>query len=757
MAEKKLLDFFLAEAEEHIAILEGGFLELEKNPSQVSGLQELFRAAHTLKGSASLVKLNTTREVAHSLEDVLESIRDRRLQISRFVVDWLLHTLDAIKFLISEVVKGNPEKKEIAQEIRDSLKVVLTDKETLKTGDLKKEKPVLEKRRLDRRDKDIGTLSNYVRVHVDNIEQTMNLVGELIILKNYLISETGVVTDLRDEIGYAGNRLLKEIEEFNSRYTYSIPEKVSYVDPLLEDFRELEFDRYDELNLFSRKLNEITDDIIEALKSISDFFERFSIQTRRLDNLSLNLKDLISESRMVETGRLFQRFTRTIRDMAHESGKKVRFIVRGAETRIDRLLYERLFDPLLHIIRNAISHGIEPPEERLRKGKPEEGRIALIAKQESNSVIIDIKDDGRGIDLGTVYRQAVKMGLLQKGTKLTKGQLLNFLFNPGFTTREDVDLTSGRGVGLDVVRQATAEMNGTINVGTVEGKGTIFRIRLPLTLIIVSTIRFKTGGIEFVVPSSLVQELIEVDMEEYDTEKGVISLRERDVSVRDLAAILKIKPLRSSTKTPALLFNLMTGRQIALLVDELTGQEDTVIKPLGRFLEGLKYYAGVSISADGRLMPVINPLGLLELPVGTGIEEQMWPEMVEIESGQNVLIVDDSLSVRKFVSTILQQRGYKVLTATNGLEALNIIDEQPVDMIILDLEMPVMHGYELLRELERRGLSEIVPTVVLTSRASEKHKEKAKSLGARDYLVKPFEEDLLLEIVKKHLKSLHHA
>ncbi|GMT46956.1 MAG: hybrid sensor histidine kinase/response regulator [bacterium] len=750
MAEKGLRDFFLAEAEEHLVVLEKGFLELEKNPSDLSEMQELFRAAHSLKGSAALVKLDTTSKVAHNLEDVLESIRDGNTPVTRPVIDWLLHTLDAIKLLISEITLGNPEIIEIADEVEESLKEILSEEETAGSVSIKEKKAVPEKRQVPRRKEDIEVLSNYVKVHVDNIEQMMNLVGELTILKNYLLSETGGILDLKDEIEYAGGRLIKEIDDFSSKYAYSIPDKITYVDALLEDFRELEFDRYDELNLFTHKLHEIMDDITEALKDSANFLVRFSDHIRMIDRINMEMRETISRSRMVEAGRLFQRFTRTIRDLAHRSDKKVRFIVSGTETRIDRVIFERLFDPLLHIIRNAISHGIENPEERVSKGKSKVGRISLAARREGNSVVIDVKDDGRGIDLGAVYRKAVRLGILQKGERLTKGRLLGILFSPGFTTLEETDMTSGRGVGLDVVRETIAEMNGKITVATSEGKGTILRIRLPITFIIVNTVRFTAGGIEFVVPSSLIQELIEVDMPEYDTEAETVPLRETRVEAKDLCKLLRLNPEARGSKTHAIIFNLMPGTQVALLVDEITGQEETVIKPLGKFLEGLKYYSGVSISAGGRLMPVLNPVALLEQPVET---EFLQPEIRELERKQNILIVDDSLSIRKFVSIILQQKGYRVYTASNGMEALEVIDEQPVDLIITDLEMPVMHGYELLRELRRKGLSESIPVVILTSRGSEKHKEKAASLGAREYLVKPFEEASLLETVRGQLRT----
>ncbi len=757
MTMKGLIDFFLAEAEEHISSLEKGFLTLEKHPSDDELLQELFRSAHTLKGSAALVKLTVISEISHAMEDVLEDIRDGKRSVSKDVIEWLLHAVDGIKHLISEVVAGREEKRTILHEIVETLEVI-SDQEGLKkeVEEIpfldKKVDAVVEKRRLGRRKEDLETISSYVRVHMDNIEKMMSNIGELTILKNYFTSETDEIFNLRDEIEYAGRRLLREIDEFGDRYSYSIPEKVTYVDSLLEEFRELEFDRYDELNLFARKLQEITSDITEALKGITGLFDKFTGHIHRLGRLSTGLRDLVSAARMEETGRLFQRFTRVVRDLSEQNGKKVRYIVSGADTRIDRILYERLFEPLLHIVRNCISHGIELPEERLEAGKPEEGRVALSARREGNTVVIDVKDDGRGVNLKRVYLEALKRGAIGKDEKVTRARLLSFLFTSGFSTYGETDLISGRGVGLDVVRQAIAEMNGTIDVATVEGKGTIFRIRLPLSLIIVNIIRFRAGNLQFSVPSTLVQELVEVNQDRLRDEGGYITIRDREYEVKDLAGIFKLRPDRSTGTVPAIVFSILPGKEVVLLVDEIVGQEDTVIKPLGRFLEGLKYYAGVSISADGRLTPVLNPTGLFDekVEVQRGI-----PEDVSGRAFKNILVVDDSLSVRKFVSILLEQKGYRALTASNGLEALHIIDEEPVDLIITDLEMPVMHGYELLGELKRRGMIDSVPTIVLTSRSSEKHREKASLLGAKDFIVKPFEEARLLQVIRNNISSLH--
>ncbi len=828
--KNELLEFFLTEAEEHISMLEKGFLELEQNPSNTSNINELFRSAHTLKGSAALVKLGTLSKIAHKMEDVLEAARDSQLTINKDIVDWCLHSLDAIKFLISETVNERPEKEELLDEVSLSLQCIFSDREEeLVPSELKEdaapeecavsagheeeagiceetswqesdvvpegteekapglyEEPALqdseaqlesteetcdpgeeaardtesepapvqkvkEKRTISRRQDDLDTMSNFVKVHVEDLEQMMGLVGELTILKNFFVSETEGVSGLKTEINYACKRLLKELDDFNSYYAHSTPEKISIVDPLLEEFRELEFDRYDGINLFVNNITETTNDVTEAIKSISAFFNQFSKHVARFDKLNMEFRDVISESRMVETGKLFQRFTRVIRDLSNKSGKKVNLFVRGSQTRIDKVLYERLFNPLLHLVRNSFSHGIESREDRHDRNKPEEGSIVLSAKRDGNSVIIDIQDDGQGINLDKVYTKAVNMGIIAAGEKVSQARLLNMLFMPGFSTQEETDMTSGRGVGLDAVRQIISEINGTISIATNEGKGTVFRIRLPLSLIVVNTVKFKAGGLEFSVPSIIIHELIDIAAADYDKEKGFVKLGSKEVPAKDLCNLLNLSPVRTNKRLSLIVFNLLPGKETTLIVDEITAMEDTVIKPLGGFLEGLKYFSGTGISADGKLVPVINPFRLLEVQSKT-------PEIMHVsekeEQGNTILVVDDSLSVRKFAGMILEQKGYNVLTAPNGLEALNILDDHNVDLIITDLEMPVMHGYELLRELKRRGLSEFVPTLVLTSRNSEKHKEKAMHFGARDYIVKPFEEISLYHTVRKHLKGV---
>jgi len=771
MSQQSLIDFFIAEAEDHLNVLEKGIMNLEQNPSDSSGIDSLFRAAHTLKGSAALVKLNVISRIAHLMEDIFEEIKDGRRQTTPELASWMLRGIDGIKRLINIAKDGGKEDESVLTAFESSnpataeaLPVteeteVAEDEEVIEVvAEEEQPRPVVEKRAAGRRKEDIETLeSNFVRIKIDHVEHLMNLMGEMTIIKNYLNSQLAYVNDFRDEIDFAGRRLIDEVSRFSERYAYSIPDKaddkVKYIDPLLSEFHELEFDRYDELNLFARKLNEITEDINEALKSLSEFFDALTSKVQTMDRLITDSKEIISDARMVTVGRLYQRFTRAVRDISMQNGKKIKFLTSGYDTRIDNIIFERIFESLLHILRNSISHGIEPPEERLAKGKPEEGTIHLDTHREGNTVVIEISDDGRGIDFDRVRSTAIRKGIISGGDPVSNEDLLQLLFRAGFTTADGTDMTAGRGVGLDVVKETLAMINGTIEIQTEKDRGTTFRIKVPLSLIIINVVIFKSGGIEFIVPATLVQELGEIEVNQI-ADSDTFVLRDTTIPMKNLNTLLGLNDRTATRTRPVIVLNI-SGKLHGLVVDELIGQEDTIIKPFGRFLEGLKHFSGVSISADGRIRPVINPQAILDAHA-VALDERPVEFPAEREDArETVLIVDDSLSVRKIAGMILQSRNYNVLTATNGLEALNIIDENRVDLVISDLEMPVMHGYELLNELRRRGMLNILPVVVLTSRSGERHKEKAFQLGASDFMVKPFDEETLIEKVRANIKSHH--
>lgn len=762
--------FFVEEAEEHLGVLEEGLLRLEKDPSCTDEIIEpLFRSAHTLKGSANLVNVTDVGSIAHRLEDLLEAIRDGEEVLTRGRVDAMLYALDQMRELIHLRKSGEEAPEELVADALLRLEQAEADvaadepdtvseeagvgaddepetdiaEEAGEAIDLSDEHPGsyvgTERRKPSRRMEEAGV----VRVGMDRIESLMGLVGEFTVTKNHLLDRLPVLERMKGEIDFAGKRLLKEVSGFSERYDYTLPAQNAASGD--DAFDELEFDRYDELNLFSRKLREITDDIEEALKEMTGFFKVFSQDVFSLDRMTDDMKEQISAVRTVQAGQLFQRFNRSIRDISQETNKPVELCISGGETAIDRVVYDGLFDPLLHIVRNSFAHGIEPTGERIANGKPAQATIWLKAERRGNTVEIVIEDDGRGIDLERVRERGIEKGFVSAAEDLAEKDLIQLIFRPGFSTTVEADSVSGRGVGMNVVMDRLASLNGTIDVWTEKGRGTRFRLRLPLSLVIVNVIQFRCCQQKLVIPSALVDEIVDLGFEERNS-----SERKYDqIQKVDLAGLLR---LPVCDQPPA--FGIVTqseGTPIMLLVDAVIGQEDTVIKPFGHFLEDLPYFSGSSLAGDGTMRLVVNPARMKHRPIE--VPDVRTQPLEGTPRVPKVLVVDDSLSVRKFASMILKTNGFTVVTAVNGQDALEKMEGENIFSIITDLEMPIMHGYELLRELQRKGVD--IPVAVLTSRAGEQHRKEALSLGASDYLVKPFDEDGLVAVVSRHQEMMN--
>jgi chemosensory pili system protein ChpA (sensor histidine kinase/response regulator) len=397
--------------------------------------------------------------------------------------------------------------------------------------------------------------------------------------------------------------------------------------------------------------------------------------------------------------------------MAQDLGLDVDLFVLGGETLLDRVVYDGLFDPLLHIIRNSFAHGIEPAAERVALGKPEKAKIKLMAERRGNTVEITVSDDGRGINLEQVRKRAIEKKFMRETDQLSERELIQMIFRPGFSTTVQADSTSGRGVGMNVVMDRLAALNGTIDVETVKGHGSTFRLRLPLSLVIINVIRFEVAGQIFVIPSALVNEIQDLAYERKRRAKADVA--DDALMPVDLGQLFEL-PERQEPKHGIL--TQSEGTPILMLVNQVLGQEDTVIRPFGSFLQQLPYFSGTSLAGDGSMRLVVNPA---RMKYHEEIQSQREPARIDVVAKEDsgaprILIVDDSLSVRKFASLLLQANGLQVLTAADGQEALKVLATQQVDSVITDLEMPNMHGYELLAELGRRA-EWTVPVAVLSS------------------------------------------
>jgi len=480
------------------------------------------------------------------------------------------------------------------------------------------------------------------------------------------------------------------------------------------------------------------------------------------------LQEEITRARMVPIGRLFRRFTRTVRDIANRDNKNIQLMILGEETDLDKTVIEEMADPLMHLVRNAVSHGIEIPQERALLGKNRQGTILLNAYPKGNQIILEVEDDGRGLDLDKIKQKAIDMGLLTEEAAETVSQsvIIDYIFTPGFSTSSMTTEISGRGVGLDVVRQNILHLGGSISVQTEKNIGTRFIIKLPLTLAITRALFVSVSGYSFALPLNAVEETVVLDTKKIANlaNQEIIEIRERKIPLLKLNDLLQL-PISPDGKrfVPVVILGSAEA-SAALMVDELLGQEEIVVKRFGAYLENLRYFSGATISGDGKVILILDPthlVGFEEFSISaTGTMESTLRERIGLEEPQvevekekkgKLLLVDDSISIRKFVGKLLENAGYDVDVAIDGLEALTKVSGTRYSIIITDLEMPRMHGYEFIAEIKSDDRFKTIPIIVLTSRAGEKHKRKAMSIGADGYIVKPFNEETLLENISRLL------
>lgn len=751
MLDNTLL-FFFEEADGHIQAMEKGLRNIrneEGNPREE--IEEIFRAAHTLKGTAALMKQAEVSELAHLLEDILERAMESGILPKASQIDAMRQSLGTVRVLVEAAAGGRDVPLGIhyrALALLESAAAAPQNSETAVPGDPAPERRDFEPQ-IDLEDLSASVQagaslggSNLVKIGNDKLETLMNLVGGVTVIKSQLLRQASELDQIKFEIESSGTRLVKEVDGFSERYAYALPERLqpTQVDPA--DFQELEFDQYDEINLFSRKLEEITDDINEAMRSMGGFFSRLSDQMESLDRSIVEIRERVADIRTVRAENLLRRFSSVTTELFRHKDKKIRLACSGGETPLDRVIFDGLYDPLLHLLRNAASHGIETQEQRAWAGKPDTGTIHLEFRRKGNAVEIEVRDDGRGIDLEAVRGRAIGKGLLKQGETPDQRDLMQLIFRPGFTTLSQSDATSGRGMGMNIVQDRLAALNGTVEIISEQGRGTSVLISLPLSLMVINVVEFLLGEQSFVIPTNQVTEIIDLELDPRD---GIVEGDSAEsCPTLNLNEVFGIAP--STEKSRFAILTRCEGRPLRLLVEKIVRQEDCLIKPLAPFLNGLPHVAGTSISGEGHLRLVLNPAQLL-----AATHQPVVPAAAVKADKQTVLLVDDSLSVRKVATQILESGGFAVLTAPNGREALNSLEQHSVDLVITDLEMPLMHGYELLSQIKQSPRAAL-PVAVLSSRATRQHRQKALDLGACDYLVKPFDTDSLLKAVHRHLQ-----
>jgi chemosensory pili system protein ChpA (sensor histidine kinase/response regulator) len=639
--------------------------------------------------------------------------------------------------------------------------------------------------------------SKSVRIALERLDRMMNAVGELVINRTRMLGRVAELERLADVLNFSKARMQDKVSEFQEKHEFSrihsaptprpsddFPLRSGYssyshsFDHSLAEFSELEMDRYDDFNILSRSLTEISADITEVLTQLDGFVRRVDGDIDEFTKLAHRLQDEITQARMVPIGNLYTRLSRTVRDAAKAVNKKVELTLAGAETELDNNIIQQISDPLIHLVRNAVAHGLERDEERYEQGKSDAGNVAVRAYHRGNHIYIEVEDDGRGIDYEKVRKTAIDHGLLsaENAAELGERDLLDLLFQPGFSTAPRKTELAGRGVGLDVVKSNLALLNGEIEVESQKGLGTRFTLKVPLTLIISQALFVRCGTSMFALPLSFVEEIRRLRINEIEEVGGKLLTKVRDVvtEIVRLDSVLGLEPIQPINGYFRMVIANVAGRQVGIVVEDVVRKDEIVIKSLGEFLRNLKMFPGATIAPDGSLILLID---VNRLVAGEAIEHRplmtsanaariFAPGAAAVAHGaipqeaidfvpeeKLVVLVDDSISVRKFVGRMLEKAGYRVKLAADGLEALEIVTQTRCDLVVTDLEMPRTNGYELLSHLRQDAQTRNIPVMVVTSRAGAKHRDRAMKEGAMAFLTKPVQEDQFIAAVAKLIGS----
>jgi chemosensory pili system protein ChpA (sensor histidine kinase/response regulator) len=799
----EVLEFFIPEAEEHLQVVTECLLAIESNPHPEE-IHRLFRSMHTIKGSAAQVGLHRLAAVAHRVEDLIGQLRDGLLQPSPEIIDLCLQSVDILKKFLHRQWSGGAEMHAAVDPLLARIAELVPEEasdepagSSASLGDTAQESvggADGSVRASSSRPTQQVPQAKSVRISLERLDRMMNAVGELVINRTRMLGRLSELAKLVEILNFSKGRLTGKVSDFQEKHEFNrlsvslvpgsqppqrdtfrghMPSLTPLTSSDLLEFSELEMDRYDDFNILSRSLAEISADVTEVLTQLEGFMGRVEADIDEFTKLAHHLQDEITAARMVPIGNLYTRLSRTVRDAAKAVGRPIGLQLEGAETELDNNIIQHISDPLIHLVRNAVAHGIEDSAARREGGKSEEGNISVRAYHRGNHIFIEVEDDGRGIDYDRVRRSVIESGALSPiaAAELSERELREYLFRPGFSTAGSPTALAGRGVGLDVVRANVHALNGEIDVRSELGRGACFTVKVPLTLIISQALFVRCGKFTYALPLTFVEEIRRLRPEEIEDVGGKLLTRVRGV-VTDVVRLdlrLALPPLEPQNGYFHMVIVKVAGKHVGVVVEEVLGKDEIVIKHLGDYLRRVKLFPGTTIAPDGSLILLIDLNRLIfadvaernALPASTPAARVFAPgaeavaagtipaEAVDAVLDERVIVVaDDSISVRKFVGRMLEKAGYRVKLASDGLEASEIVAQSGCHLVITDLEMPRMNGYELMAHLRQDPATRRIPVLVVTSRAGAKHRDRAMKEGAVAFLTKPVQEDQLVSAVE---------
>jgi chemosensory pili system protein ChpA (sensor histidine kinase/response regulator) len=582
-------------------------------------------------------------------------------------------------------------------------------------------------------------------VRADILDRLVNQAGEVSITRSRLENQIGTLKFALSDFSEQLTRLRRQLREVEMQAESQIASRLSIAGE--REFDPLEFDRFTRLQELTRMMAEGVSDVASFQESLARTVEGAGEDLANQSRLTRELQRDLMRVRMVPFASLSERLFRLARQAAKETDKRVNLDIRGGAVEIDRSVLERMAAPFEHLLRNAIVHGIEPRERRAAQGKPETGELLVQVSQQGNEVAIEFSDDGAGLDLARIRDKARERGLLDPDAQAPDHELAELIFEPGFSTAGALTELAGRGVGMDVVRSEARALGGRVAIATEPGKGARFTIHLPLTLAVTQVVLVAAGGRTHALQSTLVEQVLQVRGADLARayEDGVLQVHGQAVSLRYLPELLGegAAPPAAQRSCPVMVLKSGTGR-IALQVDEVLGNREVVVKNTGPQLARMPGIAGATVLGSGDIVLILNPLALAQQSVRRQIPAA---SAAAAPRKPVVMVVDDSLTVRKVTQRLLEREGYQAVLAKDGVDALEQLQQSVPDLMLVDIEMPRMDGFDLTRHVRGNEATQAIPIIMVTSRTADKHRNYALGLGVNAYFGKPFQEPILLAAI----------
>ncbi len=796
--DEDLLEIFVQEGADILDHSDSLMAKLRESPQDrdlVTGMQ---RDLHTLKGGARMAGLAPIGDLSHAMESLLESISENRRVMDRVTVDSLERGYDRLHGLVQRVahrqaiampdhaiarfeglvsgevpaaapatpttkpVESKPTTPAIAEAPAPKSALVPATKAATPARPVRL--PLIEEE-----DPQARAPQEMIRVRSDLLDSLVNYAGEVSIYRSRLEQQISTfrfnliefeqtVSRLRDQL----RKLELETEaQILSRYQREQHEAGDTV------FDPLELDRFSQLQQLSRALAESVSDLVSIQGLLDDLTRQSETLLLQQSRVSSDLQEGLMRTRMVPFDSLVPSLRRTLRQAAQEVGKRAQLKVEGAQGEMDRNLLERMKAPFEHMLRNALAHGIETPEERAAAGKPSEGTVSIAVSREATEVVLRVSDDGKGMDRDAIRRKAIERGLLKPEAQLSDRDLYGFILETGFSTAEHVTQLAGRGVGMDVVHNEIKQLGGSLAIDSTLGTGSAFTIRLPFTLAVTQAILVRLGEATYAVPMSSVQGVVRIAREDLarrmNMPNPMYTYAGDEFLIYELSQLLNVMPSRLSDETQLPLLMTRTGDQrAAVRIDGVIGSREIVVKSVGPQISSVPGIFGATIMGDGSVVMILDlaPLVRRSAALRDRVEAGEMPAPVapvplplpEVRAQPLVMVVDDSITMRKVTTRVLERNDMEVITAKDGLDAVEKLQDKVPDIVLLDVEMPRMDGYELATYMKNDARLKLVPIIMITSRTGEKHRQRALEIGVERYLGKPYQEADLLRNVQETLR-----